>query len=125
MFSDTVMDHFTNPRHVGTLASPDAVGKAGTPGRGNYMVLQLRVDGDRIVDCAYMTFGCPPAIAAGSVLTEIILGMRTGDALRITAEHLEEALGGLPLGRRHCAALAVQALRAALSAALPNASSDT
>jgi nitrogen fixation NifU-like protein len=115
MYSAIVMDHFGSPRNVGELDHPDAVGAAGQPGRGNYMVLHFRVDGGRIVQCGFLTYGCPPAIAAGSLLTELVKGKRVEDALELTPAELEEALGGLPLGRKHCAALAIEALHAAFA----------
>ena len=116
MFSETIVQHFAHPHNVGELASPDAVGVAGTPGRGNYMVLHLKLTDGRISECGYLTFGCAPAIAAGSVFTEMIKGQTTEAALAITADDLEQALGGLPPGRKHCAVLAVDALRNALGA---------
>ena len=114
MYSATVLDHFHNARNVGALEAPDAVGVAGEPGRGNYLVLHLRLAGERITACGFQTFGCAPAIAAGSLLTELIKGRTVAEALALTPRQLEEALGGLPLGRRHCAALAVAALQEAL-----------
>lgn len=114
-YSATVMDHFASPRNVGELPDADAVGKAGEPGRGNYMVLYFRLDGDVITHCRFQTYGCAPAIAAGSVVTEMVTGKVVGEALKLTPEQVEDELGGLPLGHRHCAALAVQALRAALT----------
>ena len=116
MFSDIIMQHFAEPRNVGELDSPDAVGVAGEPGRGNYMVLHLRLADDRITECGFLTFGCAPAIAAGSVITELIKGKAVAEALRLTADEVEEALGGLPLGRKHCAVLAIDALRDAFCA---------
>ena len=115
MYSAGVLDHFHSPRNVGELLQPDCVGTAGEPGRGNYMVVQLKLTENRITGCGFLTFGCPSAIAAGSCLTEMIKNKPVTEALVLTPELLESALGGLPLGKRHCAALAVQALRAALS----------
>jgi nitrogen fixation protein NifU and related proteins len=110
MYSATVLDHFHNARNVGALEAPDAVGVAGEPGHGNYLILDLQLSGDRITACGFQTFGCAPAIAAGSLLTELIKGRTVAEALALTPAQLEEALGGLPLGRRHCAALAIEAL---------------
>lgn len=115
MYNATIMDHFSNPRNVGKLEDADAIGTAGTPGRGNYMVLYFKLDGDVISECSFQTFGCAPAIAAGSVVTELAKGKRVEEALALTSEELDEALGGLPLGRKHCAGLAVEALRAGLA----------
>lgn len=115
VYSRAVLDHFHAPRNVGELPAPDAVGTAGEPGRGNYMVLHLNLHQDHIVACGFLTFGCASAIAAGSCLTETIKGKPVAEALQLTPEALETALGGLPLGKRHCAALAIQALHAALT----------
>jgi nitrogen fixation NifU-like protein len=115
-YSPTILDHFSNPRNVGELLDADAVGTAGTPGRGNYLVLYLKLAEGCITDCGFLTYGCPPAIAAGSVLTELLKGMPTEQARNISAADIEAALGGLPLGKKHCAALAAEALKGALDA---------
>ena len=117
MYSEIVMEHFSSPHNIGELDSPDAVGVAGTPGRGNYMVLHFKVADGTISECGFSTFGCAPAIAAGSLLTEMIKAKPVHEALTLTPEQLEEALGGLPLGRKNCAALAIEALRAAFEGA--------
>ena len=113
MYSTPVLDHFHSPRNAGALSAPEVIGTAGEPGRGNYIVLHLKLTQNRITECGFLTFGCPSAIAAGSCLTEMVKGRRVEEALSVTPEDLERALGGLPLGRRHCAALAVEALRQA------------
>lgn len=120
MNSQGVLDHFHNPRNVGELPAPDAFGTAGQPGQGNYLVLHLNLEGGRIVRCGFLTFGCAAAIAAGSVMTEMIKGKSIGEALGLTPEAIENELGGLPLGKKHCAALAVQALHAALDGPASN-----
>ena len=117
MYSSQVQEHFANPRNCGELADADGEGCAGRPGRGNYMIIQARLDGERVAALGFRTYGCPPAIAAGSAITEMALGRPVADALRITRAELLAALGGLPLGREHCAALAIEALTAALTAA--------
>ena len=114
MYSEIVMDHFQNPRNAGELTDADAVGKAGEVGRGNYVVIYLRLEGGCIAQTGFLTYGCAPAIAAASVLTEMIQGDRPEGARQISAETLQKALGGLPLGRRHCAAQAIEALREAI-----------
>ena len=78
------------------------------------MVLQLRLNDGAISGACYRTFGCGPAIAAGSIFTEMIVGRPVEDCLTIKPKDVEVALGGLPSEKRHCAALPVQALRAAL-----------
>lgn len=117
MYSDQVKEHFANPRNCGQLADAHGEGCAGEPGRGNYMIIQARLDDGRVAALGYKTYGCPPAIAAGSCITEMALGRSVEEALTITREELLTALGGLPLGREHCAALAVDALTKAVQAA--------
>jgi NifU-like protein involved in Fe-S cluster formation len=115
MYGETATNHFPHPRNIGPLECPDAVGTAGTPGEGNFMVVEMRVD-DGTIRCArFQTYGCPGAVASGSCLTEWVTGMAASAAAAITPEQLEQRLGGLPLGKGHCAALAVEAMRRALA----------
>lgn len=74
MYSAGILDHFHSPRSVGALTAPDTGGTAGEPGRGNYMVLHLKLTGNRIAGCGFLTCGCASAIAAGSCLTEMAQG---------------------------------------------------
>jgi nitrogen fixation NifU-like protein len=116
-YSDILMDHFFAPRNGGRMEGPDRVGQAGTPGQGPFMVLYLRLDGDRVTEARFQTYGCGPAIAAGSMLTVLVTGRTVAECLALTAEELTEALGGVPPEKQHCPALAIQALRAALQVA--------
>ncbi|HOX08043.1 MAG TPA: iron-sulfur cluster assembly scaffold protein [Planctomycetota bacterium] len=116
-YSPKTMEHFNSPRNVGTLEHPTAVGSAGTPGRGNYMVIHLLVEGGIISDIRYQTYGCPGAIAAGSAVTELARGKTLQAASGITRDAVDGVLGGLPLGKGHCADLAASALQSALAAA--------
>lgn len=75
------------------------------------MLIYLKLENGVIRAASFLTYGCPPAIAAGSVLTEAIVGRTVGEAAGMTAEDLTQMLGGLPLGKGHCAALAIDALR--------------
>ncbi len=111
-YSAMVRDHFANPRNVGTLASPDAVGLAGRDNGGPYLEISVQVgEGHRIVQARFRTYGCAAAIAAGSMLTTLVLD-RSVDALHeINESVLLDALGGLPEAKRHCAELAIEALR--------------
>jgi len=124
VYSETTADHFLNPRNIGPLEGADAAGTAGTAGEGNFMVIELKLRGEVIETARYQTYGCPAAVAAGSCLTEWVIEMAICDAASITGEALDARLGGLPLGKGHCAALAVEALRAALSRAGERASAD-
>lgn len=115
-YSDVIRDHFFQPRNVGKLAKPTHAGVAGTPGQGPFMVFQLEVVDERISAAAFRTYGCPPAIAAGSLLTEWIKGQSLADAAAISQDELEQRLGGLPRSKRHCAALAIEGLRRTIAA---------
>ena len=113
-YSAQLLDHFNHPRNVGTLENPTAVGTEGVPGQGNYMVIHIRAEAGRILDIRYQTYGCPGAIACGSAVTELAKGKTLEEAKAITREDVDRHLGGLPLGKGHCADLAVNALRNAL-----------
>lgn len=115
-FSDTVMEHFFNPRNVGRLPSPPAVeGTAGSPDRGPYLRISLRFQDGHLVEARFQSYGCVPAIAAGSLLTELAQGRSRAELQALTPQELERGLGGLPDDRRFCAELAVEALRNALA----------
>jgi nitrogen fixation NifU-like protein len=113
-YSDTLMDHFTAPRNSGPLPAPDATGHAGTPGRGPFLILYLRIEDARIAAARFQTYGCGPTIACGSMLTELITGRTVAHCLQLTAETLIEALDGVPPEKHHSPALAIAALRDAL-----------
>jgi nitrogen fixation protein NifU and related proteins len=114
-YSETLTDHVLAPRNGGSLENPDLVGHAGAPGRGAFMILYLRLEGDRVAAAKYHTIGCGPTIASGSMLTEMIVGKTVAECGEITSEKLIEALDGVPPEKLHCPALAVAALRDALA----------
>jgi nitrogen fixation protein NifU and related proteins len=120
-YSDTLMDHFTAPRNSGVLESPDIIGHAGTPGRGPFLILYLRMKGNQILAAKFQTYGCGPTIACGSVLTEMITGHSVPDCLELTAQTLIDALDGVPPEKLHSPALAIAALRDALKEFCPTA----
>jgi nitrogen fixation protein NifU and related proteins len=115
-FSDTLMDHLMAPRNTGVMENPDLTGVAGSPGRGAFLVLCLRVRDRRIADAKFQTYGCGPTIAAGSMLTEMIVGRTVEECWEMTAEQLIEALDSVPPDKLHCPALAIGALRNAVGA---------
>ncbi len=117
-FSETLMDHFTSPRNSGTMESPDRTGRAGTPGQGPFMILQLKLDGGTVAAAKFQTFGCGASIAAGSMITELIIGQTIEMCRALTAEELSRELGGFPADKAHCPVLAVAALRNALAEGL-------
>jgi nitrogen fixation NifU-like protein len=103
------------PRNGGAIESPELTGHAGSPGRGAFMILYLRVRDDRISAAKYHTVGCGPTIASGSMLTELIAGRSIAKCRELTVEDLIEALDGVPPDKLHCPALAIGALRDALA----------
>jgi nitrogen fixation NifU-like protein len=114
-YGATVLDHFQNPRNAGVLSSPDLVGEAGNPVCGDRMRLYLRIADGRVKEARFQTFGCSVAIAASSMLTELVLGRTTGELAQITNREIVEALGGLPEAKVNCSVLAEAALKSALS----------
>jgi len=114
LYNPTVMDHFLNPRNVGELAQPDAVGEAGEPNCGDMLKLHLRIAGGRIADVRFRALGCAAAIASSSMATELIKGRTLEEARHFSNDEVVAALGGLPEGKMQCSVLAAEALRAAL-----------
>lgn len=113
-YNDTVMDHFMNPRNMGEVEDPDAVGEAGSLVCGDVIRIYFRVNENVISDVRFKTFGCGAAIASSSILTEMVKGKTIEQALRITNESVVEALGGLPEAKIHCSVLAEDAVLAAV-----------
>jgi len=113
-YADIVLEHFHAPRNQRVMERPDAIGIAGEPGRGNFMVIYLRVESERIVEASFQTHGCCPSIAAGSWLTSEIVGGTMNSAAGWTDGAIDTALGGLPPHKKHCAALAAMALHRAI-----------
>lgn len=114
MYTDKCMNHFRNPRNVGTIKDPDGVGKVGNPVCGDMMEIQIKVENDVIKDIKFRTFGCGAAIATSSMVTELAKGKTIEEALRITRGDVAEALEGLPPIKMHCSNLAADALHAAI-----------
>lgn len=114
MYSDKVMDHFTNPRNVGEIESPDGVGEVGNAKCGDIMKIYLKVENDIIEDVKFKTYGCGSAIASSSMATEMIKGKSIREALDLTNKAVAEALDGLPPVKMHCSVLAEQAIKKAL-----------
>ncbi len=114
-YSETLTEHVMAPRSCGVPDDPDLTGHAGTPGRGPFMVLFLKLERDGIVGAKYQTYGCGPTIASGSMLTEMIIGRTIAECRDLTVEDLIAALDGVPPDKLHCPALAIAALRDALS----------
>ena len=114
LYSETAVDHFTNPRNVGGLQDPDGKGSDTNPSCGDRTAITVRVREGRVDDLRFRTFGCVAAIASASALTELAKGQSVDDAHRIAPADVIAALGGLPARKEGCALMAVGALRAAL-----------
>ncbi|MBR3561497.1 MAG: Fe-S cluster assembly scaffold protein NifU [Oscillospiraceae bacterium] len=114
LYSETVMDHFRNPRNVGVIDNADGVGEVGNAKCGDIMTMYLKIDGDTISDVKFETFGCGSAIASSSMATELIKGKPVSEALQLTNKAVAEALDGLPAHKLHCSVLAEEAIKAAL-----------
>jgi nitrogen fixation NifU-like protein len=114
MYSDKVMDHFENPRNVGTIEEADGVGTVGNPVCGDVMKIYLKIKDNIITDVKFKTFGCASAIATSSMATEMIKGKTVDEALELTNKAVAEALDGLPPVKMHCSILAEEAVKAAI-----------
>ena len=114
LYTDTVMDHFMNPRNVGELEQPDGTGTYGSPVCGDMMQIQIKVEDDVITDAKFKTFGCGSAIASSSMATSMIIGKTVDEALAISNKQIIEELGGLPAVKVHCSVLADHAIKSAI-----------
>ncbi len=113
-YSDIVMDHFKNPRNVGEITDADGLGEVGNPVCGDMMSVYIKVEGDRIADIKFKTFGCGAAIAVSSMITEMAKGKTLDEAMKISNKDVAEALGGLPPNKLHCSNLGADALHSAI-----------
>ena len=114
MYSEKVMDHFSNPRNVGEIENADGVGEVGNAVCGDIMKIFLKIDNNIITDVKFKTFGCGAAIATSSMATEMIKGKSVEDALELTNKAVVEALDGLPPAKIHCSVLAEEAVKSAI-----------
>lgn len=115
MYPPNILEHLDNPRNVGAMADATAHGVATNPVCGDLLHLYLKVEAQRITAASFQVQGCPPSIAAASVLTELLQGQTIEEARQLKAPDVSAALGGLPRNKEHCAVLALDALRAALA----------
>jgi nitrogen fixation NifU-like protein len=114
MYSEKVIDHFTNPRNVGEIENADGIGQVGNPVCGDIMKIYLKIENDIITDVKFKTFGCGAAIATSSIATELIKGKSIEEALKLTNKAVVEALDGLPPVKLHCSVLAEEAVKSAI-----------
>ncbi len=114
LYSETVMDHFRNPRNVGVIEDADGVGEVGNVQCGDIMKIYLKIKEGIISDVKFETFGCGSAIASSSMATEMIKGKPVAEAMALTNRAVAEALDGLPAHKLHCSVLAEEAIKKAL-----------
>ena len=114
LYSETVMDHFRNPRNVGVIEDADGVGEVGNAVCGDIMKIYLKIEDGIVSDVKFETFGCGSAIASSSMAAELIKGKPLEQVLRLTNKAVAEALDGLPAHKLHCSVLAEEAIRAAV-----------
>ncbi len=114
IYSDKVMEHFTNPRNVGEIENPDGVGEEGNPICGDVMAFYIKVKDNRLEDVKFKTFGCGAAIAVSSMVSEMAIGKTLDEAMKITPGIVADMLEGLPKNKLHCSNLGAQALHKAI-----------
>jgi len=114
MYSQIVMDHFTNPRNAGVLEDADGVGEVGNPVCGDMMTFYIKVRDGRLADVKFNTFGCVAAIAVSSMVSEMAKGKTLEEAKKITNKAVADALDGLPKNKLHCSNLGAEALKLAI-----------
>ena len=114
LYSEKVMDHFMNPRNVGTMEDADGIGEVGNAKCGDIMKIYLKIHDDVISDVKFNTFGCGSAIASSSMATEMIKGKTVAEALTLSNKAVVAALDGLPPEKIHCSVLAEEAVKLAI-----------
>ena len=114
MYSPQLLDHFQNPRNAGEVANPDASVQIENPACGDILKLTMRITNGRIAEIRFLAKGCVPAMACGSLLTELVQGKSIEEARKLRREELVRSIGGLPEASTHASHLAMDALAAAL-----------
>jgi len=116
MYSERLLDHFQNPRNVGELGPPALTVEVSNPACGDILRLSVQFEGDVVAQARYLTRGCTASIAAGSALTECMLGKTRAELAQIQAAAIEDEVGGLAAESKHVAVLCVEGVRAILKA---------
>lgn len=114
-YSETVKEHYKNPKNVGSIENADAIGEAGALACGDALKLYLKIENDIVVDAKFQTFGCGSAVASSSMLTEMIIGKPLEEVKKITNKDIIDKLGGLPPEKTHCSVMGREALEDALN----------
>ena len=114
MYSEKVMEHFSNPRNIGEIENANGVGEVGNPVCGDMMSFYIKVENDKIADIKFKTFGCVAAIAVSSMVSEMAMGKTLDEAKKITKKSVAESLDGLPKEKMHCSNLGADALAKAI-----------
>lgn len=113
-YTDEVLQHFREPKNVGTIDDANGIGLIGDPGCGDALQLFIKVENDRLVDVKYLIKGCPAAIAVASAMSEMAKGKTLIEAQEITDDDVVQVLGGLPEIKLHCSNLGANALYLAI-----------
>ncbi len=116
-YSPTLKDHLANPRNAGELTDANAIGEGTNPVCGDRLKLFLRVQNGRVEETGFLAYGCPPTLACGSALTELIVGKTVAEIRQISRKDVVDAVGGLPSRKQHAASLAIETLRKAIESA--------
>ncbi len=114
MYSEKVLDHFSNPRNVGDIKDANAIGEVGNAKCGDIMKIYMKIEDEIIKDVKFKTFGCGAAVATSSMATEMVKGKTIDEALALTNKAVMEALDGLPPAKIHCSVLAEEAIHSAI-----------
>jgi nitrogen fixation protein NifU and related proteins len=120
MYSPQVLDHFEHPRNAGEIPDADARVRVENPACGDILELSVRLKAGRISEIRFLAKGCVPAMACGSLVTELASGKTAEVAMEIRREDIVREIGGLPEASGHAAQLAADALRAVLNKAIAN-----
>lgn len=113
-YSQMLLDHFRRPRNVGEIDQPDAEARVESPVHGDVLRLTFAIDRDRITDVRFQCYGCSVAIASGSVATTLLVGRTIDEALALTDDDVQQALGGVPEAKRECSLVVRHAVQRAL-----------
>lgn len=113
-FTDKTIDYAKNPRNEGEIENPTAIGEVSNPDCGDSTIVYLKVEDGVIRDCSFETFGCTAAVAASSMLTEMVIGKTVDEAEQLTAKMIADELGGLPERKMHCSMVGIDSLKKAI-----------